>query len=258
VRVVRAGLLVTLCLALGACTGDAPPPDTTPSATAPPQTDRDRLAGLVASAKDRRYLATYTLQAPNRPDRIVTVAYGVDGSWVVSIPGGAWSGLADIAMFADPGGQRYECVIGWAVGAAGQRSDLVLHPGCTKIDTLAKTTDPSLHHVFFDSIDPLLDRGSALSVAATAALPDTTGSCFSVESTSAALAPPVLTGTYCYRADGILTGARVKVGTLTLASVADAPPSVAMPAPAVTATPLPLVAPSAPPVQSAAALPARS
>jgi hypothetical protein len=256
VRVVRAGLLLTLCVVLGACSGDPPPPDTTPSATAP-QTDRDRLAGLVAAAKDRRYLAAYTLRAPNRPDRTVTVAYGVDNSWVVSIPGGAWSGLADIAMFADPGGQRYECVIGWAVGAAGRRPDLDLRPGCTKIDTLAKATDPGLHHVFFDSTDPLLDRGSALSVAATAALPNTTGSCFSVESTSAALAPPVLTGTYCYRPDGILTGARLAIGTLTLGSVVDAPPSVAMPAPAVSASPLPLVAPSAPPPAPSAAPPAR-
>ena len=121
-------------------------------------------------------------------------------------------------------------------------------PGCVKVRRLNASTDPRVHHLFTDWIDPLVDRATALSVAAVAAPPETRGSCYSVESNSASLAPPVDPGIYCYESDGMLTAARVGFGTLALAgAVAPAPPSVAMPAPAVSREPLPLAAPPPPP-----------
>ena len=54
-------------------------------------------------------------------------------------------------------------------------------------------------------------------MAAAQLLPGARGACYSVESNSAALAPPVDPGIYCYAADGTLTAARVGFGTLTLA-----------------------------------------
>ena len=83
---------------LAACTSPLPepPPSTGP---APQPADRDRLAGLAAAAKDQRYVATYTLQAPDRPERTVTVAFGTDGTWVVAVPAGVLSGLADVAIY---------------------------------------------------------------------------------------------------------------------------------------------------------------
>src|SRR5262249_17344764 len=80
---------------------------------------------------------------------------------------------------------------------------------------------------------------TALSVAAVPLLPGAFGSCFSVESNSAALAPPVDPGVYCYRADGLLTAAKVSFGTLTLSgTVGAAPPPVTMPPPLAHRTPL--------------------
>jgi hypothetical protein len=235
-----------LALAVAGC-GGPPAPVPTNVPTGGP-TDRDRLAGLAAAAKDKRYVATYTLTVAKRADRTVTVAYGSDGSWVVAIPAGALGGLADIAVYSSTAG-LFQCALGPAAGTAGSRPDLgPITPGCVKMDSLGPTTDPKLEHVFTDWIDPLLDRATALSVASAPALPGAFGSCFSVESTSAALAPPLDPGVYCYRGDGILTAAQGSFGTLTLAgTVAAAPPSVTMPGPVVSRAPLPLTAPPAPP-----------
>jgi hypothetical protein len=85
-------------------------------------------------------------------------------------------------------------------------------------------------------------------VAATTALPDAQGRCYSVESNSAALAPPLDPGVYCYSAEGLLTAAKVGFGSLALAGpVAPAPPSVTMPAPLVDRAPVPVTAPAPPP-----------
>jgi hypothetical protein len=209
--------------------------------------DRDRLAGLAAAAKDSRYLARYTLSAPNRPERTVIVAFGTDGTWVVGIPGGALSGLADIAIYLSSAG-LHQCLLGPAEGTAGSRPDLgTLAPKCVVVPGLTAEADPRVHHVFTDWIDPLVDRASALSVEV-GRLDGAGGSCFSVESNSAALAPPVDPGIYCYASDGVLTGARVGFGTLLLTgTVADAPPSVAPPAEVVAGPPVPITAPPPPP-----------
>lgn len=235
---------VATMLALSACSGD-PPPDPSPPTAIGPQADRDLLAGMAAAAKDRRYVATYTLVTPRRADRTVTVAIGTDGTWVVAIPGGGLSGLADMAMYGNRT-ELYQCVLGATAGASA-RPDLTITAGCVKTK-LGTKTDPRVHHIFTDWIDPLIDRATALSVAATATLPGADGSCFSVQSNSAALAPPVDPGTYCYRGDGMLTAAKASFGTLMLAgAVADAPPSVTMPAAVVSRDPVPMTAPPAPP-----------
>lgn len=116
---------------------------------------------------------------------------------------------------------------------------------------LTTATDPLVQHIFTDWIDALVDRAAALSVASTT-LAGAAGSCFSVESNSAALAPPVDPGVYCYTDDGILSGARVGFGTLLLAgAVEGAPPSVAIPAPVMARPALPTGAPPPPPPTTA-------
>jgi hypothetical protein len=245
-------LMVALVFAMTGCSATRPDPDPTPSVGAARQADRDALAGLAAAAKDRRYVATYTLSAAKRPDRTVTVAMASDGSWVVAVPGGALDGLADVAVFRSRAG-LFQCSLGPATGSSGERPDLrPVDRGCVKVSRLTERTDPRVHHIFTDWIDALVDRATALSVSATDRLAEAEGQCFSVESTSAALAPPMDPGVYCYRADGLLTAARARFGTLRLAgAVGDAPSSVAMPAPRVDADPLPVQAP--PPPTTAAA-----
>jgi hypothetical protein len=237
--------VVALTPVVAAC-GPSAPVEPAPSIDTRPA-DRDRLAGLAAAAKDRRYVATYTLSTPERPDRTVTVAFGEDGTWIVAIPGGALSGLADIAIFGSDAG-LHQCLLGPAPGTAGTRPDLgPLAPACVAVAELAPIDDPRVQHVFTDWIDPLVDRSSALSVSATS-LPGVAGSCFRVESVAVALAPPLDPGVYCYADDVLLTGASVAFGTLVLAGVAEpAPPTVARPAPLVTGATVPVEAPPPPP-----------
>lgn len=239
---------VLVVLGLAGC-GSPAPLDPAPTIDTRPA-DRDRLAGLAAAAKDHRYVATYTLSTPQRPDRRVTAAFGLDGTWVVAVPGGALGGLADIAMYHS-GLDLHQCRLGPAAGTAGTRPDLEpITPSCVVVQSLAPAEDPRVHHVFTDWIDAFVDRATALSVAATT-LPGAAGTCFSVESTSAALAPPVDPGIYCYAEDGTLTAAQSGFGTLLLAGpVEPAPPSVALPAPVVSQGPLPTDAPP-PPASSA-------
>jgi len=78
----RSALL--LGIGLSGCTS---PPTTTGEpgvSTDPGQDVRDQLAGHAAAAKDRRYVATYSLTKEGHPDRTVTVALAADGSWVVA------------------------------------------------------------------------------------------------------------------------------------------------------------------------------
>jgi hypothetical protein len=236
-----------LLVALAACNSALPQATPTPTATSP-QPDRDHLAGLAAAAEGDAYVATYKLSVSGRPDRTVTVAIGTDGSWVVAIPASGLSGLADLAMFQSKDGE-FQCLLGPADGTEGSRPDLgSLNPGCAKVSTLTPANDPRVQHIFTDWLAALTDRSTALSVTQIPTPSGATGTCFSVESTSAALAPPVDPGTYCYDQDGVLTMAAVGFGTLHLvAPVAAAPPSVAMPAPVVNRTPIAMVAPSPPP-----------
>jgi hypothetical protein len=247
--------VVAAALALVTTACSSAPPDPQPSLTvdtAP--ADRDRLAGFGAAAKDQRYIASYTLSAADRPDRTVTVAIASDGTWVVGVPGGALSGLADIAIYRSMS-TLHQCLLGPADGTAGTRPDLgPLTPQCVPVDPLAATDDPRVQHIFTDWIDVLVDRASAISVAAST-LPNAAGACFSVESNATALAPPMDRGVYCYADDGILTGASASFGTLILTgTVSPAPVTIAMPAPiAPDAGPVPVTAPPPPPTPSPSA-----
>jgi hypothetical protein len=241
-------ILALACTALALAGCDAPGPDPGPQPTIETKlTDRDRLAGLAAAAKDSRYVGAYTWASADKPDRRVSVAFGSDGSWIVAVPGGALSGLADIAIYHSAAG-LFQCLLGSSATRGDDRPDLgPLNPACVAMPSLAAGNDPRVQHIFTDWIDPLVDRATALSVAATTNLPGATGTCFSVESNSAALAPPLDPGVYCYADNGILTGARVGFGTLILSgTVSPAPPSVALPAPVAAGSPLPTTAPPPP------------
>jgi hypothetical protein len=78
-----------------------------------------------------------------------------------------------------------------------------------------------------------------------------TGSCYSVETTTASVASPLDVGIYCYADDGTLTGARLSFGTLVLSGApAAAPPSITMPGPVTADPPLGMAAPPPPPTPS--------
>ncbi|HEX6873201.1 MAG TPA: hypothetical protein VF163_19060, partial [Micromonosporaceae bacterium] len=172
------------------------------------------------------------------------------------VPGGALSGLADIAIFKSAAG-LFQCSLGPAEGSAGLRPDLgPVRPGCVRVSKLTASIDPRVQHLFTDWIDSLVDRDTALSVAATGRFAGAAGTCYSVESISAAMAPPVDPGTYCYNRDGLLTAARVRFGTLVLTGApAPAPPAVAQPAATVSRPALPITAPPPPPPPSPSASP---
>jgi hypothetical protein len=243
-------LLISITLISSILCGCSSPPGTAgdpgPSTNADPDV-RDQLAAHAAAAKDRRYVATYTLVKEGRPDRTVTVAVATDGSWVVAVPGGLLGGLVNAAIFRSRDG-LFQCSLGPAANPPAWLDPELVAPGCVKVSRLRASTDPDVQHIFTDWIDPMIDRASAISVDNAKLLPGATGSCYSIEANSAALASPVDPGIYCYDTTGTLTAARSAFGTLALVGQpATAPPSVAMPAPVVDRAPLGLTAPEPPP-----------
>jgi hypothetical protein len=224
-------------VALAGCTTHPPVlPDQTPSeppVTAPAD-PWGQLAGRVAASRDARYVAAYTLATRGRPERRVTVTVAADASWLITIPGGALGGTADIAL-ANTAAGLYECAATGCVRVGPPDSPL---PG---------GYDPRVQHVFTDWLKVLTNRAVALSVEAAAPLPGSRGSCFSIEANSAALGAPVDPGVYCYDEKGTLTAAALGLGTLTLTSApAPAPPTVSLPGPVVSGGPLPMAAPPSP------------
>ncbi len=240
-----AAVLVT---GVAGCSGDPPVrPDQTPSARAAtaPADPWGQLAARVAAARDNRYVASYSLVSKGRAARTVSVTVATDGSWIVTVPGGALGGGADIAIAATHAG-LYQCRLGATAG-------------CVRVAAadgqVPAGNDPRLQHLFTDWLAVFLDREVAISVDTAAPLAGARGVCFSVERNSAALAPPVDPGIYCYDDKGTLTAAALGMGTLTLASApVPAPASVVLPGPVVPGAPLPTAAP--PPAPGAA--PSRS
>ncbi len=236
----RTALLALCAAALAGCTAQPPvlpdQPPATPGPTAP--TDPwGQLAGRVAAARDSRYAARYTLQSRGRPARTVTVTVATDGSWLVTIPGGALGGAADIAVATTRTG-LFECRLGPPTN-------------CFRLGnpdtTFPAATDPRVHHVFTDWLRALGNRDAAISVDSAAPLPGARGQCFSVEPNSAALASPVDPGVYCYNDKGTLTAAALTMGTLTLAAApAPAPATVVLPGPVVPGGALSTAAPPSP------------
>lgn len=189
-------------------------------------------------------VAFYTWRASNRPDRTVAVTLGGDGTWRVDVPGGAHGGAVDVAIAGTKDG-IYQCVL-----PASQPGS-----GCAKIappgGMPSASVDPKVEHVFTDWRDFFTDRRAPLSVASAKPPAGATGSCYSVELTSASLAAPVDTGIYCYRPDGTLTGAVTGFGTLVLAGdPSPPPPTVRLPGHVVATAPLTTAAPPPPPSAS--------
>lgn len=230
---------------VAACTDGTAPPTRPPATTAPPPPTtaaRGQLAGLAAAAEDYRFTALYTLATPGRTERTVVVTVAIDGSWRVDIPGGALGGTADVAVARNTGG-LFQCAL-----PSPQRP---AEAACVRVadadGRLPARVDPRVQHPFTDWIDVLTDRKAPLAVSPAPALPGTRGSCFVVESISTALVAPLDVGVYCFTKDGLLTGAKLGLGTLTLlGDPAAAPPSITLPGPVVAGQPLGMAAPPAP------------
>ena len=245
-RFVPAVLLAGL---LAACGDPAPAKEpVTPTSSAPAAPDggaaRIDLAARAALAQDHRFAALYTFDAKDgSPPRSVVATVAADGSWRVDVPGGALGGTADVAI-VQTGEGVFQCALPSAANPVS--------PGCARVADPGKRVpreyDPKVHRVFRQWLNVFTDRQAPLSVVPAAPLPGSQGSCFSIDSISASLKAPVDVGIYCYADNGLLTAVRVAFGTLTLASVAAAPPRMDLPGPVVGREPLGLDAPPPPPV----------
>jgi hypothetical protein len=239
-------VLVGALLMAGCGAGTPPEPDPTgPPPTQEPQA-RAQLAGLAAAAQDRTLAATYVLSVAGRPARTVAVWLAADGSWRVDIPGGALGGTADVSV-ARTGAGLFQCAL--PSGETAGASTCARIGGTTA--RLGAGVDPQVQHPFVDVRSVLTDPGAPLSVSTSAPLPGVTGSCYSVETTTASVVAPLDVGIYCYDTDGTLTGARLAYGTLLLAGPpVAAPAAVDLPGPVTPAPPLGM-ATSPPPSPSA-------
>jgi hypothetical protein len=217
----------------------SPPPTDAEQTTGPaqPGDPRTQLAARAAIAKDLRQTALYSLKAPDRPDRTVSVTLAADGGWRVDVTATALGGAVDISLVRT-GGVLYQCAL-----------PSVTRPqsGCVRLQKVAAGYDPKVQHVFTDWLEVFMDRQAALAVTAAATLPGVQGSCFSVDTSAVSVKPPVDPGIYCYADNGTLTGARTGVGTLVLAGApTPAPPSITLPGAVVPGQPLPNASPPAP------------
>ncbi|WP_433648662.1 hypothetical protein ACQP2C_16595 [Micromonospora zamorensis] len=214
-------LVIALPALLIACTS-AQPPSPTPTETGAVEVEaaREELAALAAAAQDRHLVAQYVYSRTGQPDRTIVFTSANDGSWRVDVPGGALGGAADVSMAATADG-LFQC----ALPSAGRPESA----SCVRLgdrdDAIPRRSDPRIQHPLTDWLDVLTDRRAPLAVAPASAPEGVTGTCYSVESTSASLNAPLDVGIYCYDRDGTPTGVRTGAGTLRLA----APPG---PAPA--------------------------
>lgn len=208
-----------------------------------PTDARMRLAAAAATASDLRMTAFYTVSTAGRPDRTLAVTIAQDGSWRVDIPGGALGGAVDVAMTQTDQG-FFQCVL---ASAAQPTAPYCVRLGDQGAD-VEPAVDPRLQHLFTDWPAVLADRRAPLAVSVADPLPGADGDCFSVESTTASLRPPLDVGIYCYRPDGALAGARLELGTILLAGQpGTAPPSITLPAPVTAGSALGTGSPPAPP-----------
>jgi len=250
-RVLPALAAALLTVGVSACGDSAPAvgPTPSPSSSVPPpdQDARVALAAVAALAEDHRFSATYTLETRGFAPRSVLATVANDGSWRVDIPAGALGGIADVSVAQLPAGV-FQCVIPSATNPVS--------PSCVRVAETGKRVprayDPKIQRVFRQWLPVFTDRQSALSVTAAQPLKGSSGSCFSIDTISASLSAPVDVGIYCYAADGLLTAARVKFGTLTIAGPAGAAPAtIDLPGPVTGGEPMGLDAPPPPPATEA-------
>ncbi|MFC3503259.1 hypothetical protein ACFOOK_20080 [Micromonospora krabiensis] len=242
-RLARGALALVLPALLAACTADqpaAPPPDD-PEPVAV-DAARDELAGLAAAAQDRHLTARYTLRQDGEADRAIVVTSANDGSWRVDVPGAALGGTVDISLAATSAG-LFQCALPSPARPEPATCVRVGDPD----DTLPRRLDPRVQHPFTDWLDVLTDSRAPLSVSPATPPQGASGSCYSVESTSASLNAPLGVGIYCFEQDGTPTAVRIDLGTLTLAGPpGPAPASVALAGPVVDGEPLGTAAPPSP------------
>jgi hypothetical protein len=241
--ILTAGLVVSALLS--GCGGGSTPAAATEASSAPakanPNDLRGQLASKAAAAKDRRYVAGYTMSRPKQPVRSVLVTIATDDTWRVDIQGGALGGTADVSIAGRPEGQ-YQCALGTA-------------PNCVRLAAAGKKlpaeNDPRIQYPFTGWLDVFIDRRVALSVVAAKPLEGQKGTCYAVDPAVTALQPPVDAGVYCFADDGTPTGVQVPWATLTMAADPQpAPPTVALPGPVTNGQPL-ATSPPPPPSPSA-------
>ncbi|GAA2882133.1 hypothetical protein Acy02nite_78630 [Actinoplanes cyaneus] len=226
---------VALALGLAGC-GDGGTPDAAPtpsasvsaSATGGSPDARVQLAGLAALAMDRRYAALYSFTGGDGVARNVVATVANDGTWRVDIASGALGGAADVSIVHNPNGV-YQCTL--------SMTSTPVTPGCVHVaakgEKVPSRFDPKVQRLFRQWLPVFTDRESALAVSAVQPLAGATGSCYSVDSTTASLDAPVDVGVYCYAPDGMLTAARVGFGVLKLVRQVAAPATVQFPGPEV-------------------------
>lgn len=249
-----AGALLGGVLLLAGCGGEAAPADpaATPTGsagatgtavpTAGDTSARMQLAGLAAAAEDRHLRANYTLSRAGQSPRTVVLTSATDGTWRVDIPGGALGGTADVAMAGTPDG-IFQCALPSATRPEPTTCVRVAAPD----KPVPASVDPRVQHVFTDWRTVLTDRQASLAVSTTRALPNSRGTCFSVDSTAASLSAPLDVGIYCFDTDGTLTAVRVAFGTLLLnGDPTTAPKTVSLPGPVVAGAALRTAAPPTP------------
>ncbi|MEV0899784.1 hypothetical protein [Actinoplanes sp. NPDC049802] len=254
-RLPSAFTIAVLVLGLAGCGGDSTPEaaseTVSPAASvAPPGPEaRDELAGLAAMAQDRRYAALYTFDVGDGNPRDVVASVADDGTWRVDIPLGALGGTAGVTIIKVAAGV-YQC--GLTTPARP------VSPTCVRVaergDKVPRRYDPKVQRLFRQWLTVFTDRKAPLVVSAVRPLAGAQGSCYAVDSVSAALDPPVDVGIYCYSPDGLLTAARVEYGVLKLVRQVDGPPTLQLPGPEVAGEPMGMASPP-PVVQPSAVAP---
>lgn len=256
----------------------------TPSSAKPigPVDAEGQLAGLAAAAHDRRYVAAYTISGAGGSGRSLLASLATDGTWQVNVDGGALDGDGNVAIVGLKTG-TYQCLLSGPAttaaiptpppvasltpspsGPAGASTSASSSPSpvrypapvCVKVAAagkpIPKKYDPVFEHIFTDWLAVMLDRTAPISVfpasfpasRAASRLAHSAGSCYSVESSSASLAPVIGSGIFCFTADGTLTAAKIRSGTLTISgSAVAAPPTTTLPAPISTGPAAPTKAP---------------
>lgn len=238
--------VVLLAAVLAGCSpSDAAPgtatgsPSAAPSAATPAPESRNELAGLAALALDRRYAALYTWESGGT-SREVVAAVAQDGTWRVDIPGGALGGTAGVTIIRLAAG-LYQCTLATPAQPVS--------PTCVRVaergDKVPRRYDPRVQRLFRQWLPVFTDRKAPLAVSVAQPLAGAQGTCYAVDSVTAALDQPVDVGIYCYSADGLLTAARVGFGVLKLVRHVEGPPSLQLPGPEVDGQPMGM---SAPPV----------
>ena len=254
-RVLPALAATLLTVGVAACGDPAPVAEPQPAAsvsTPPPDLDaRVALAARAALAEDHRFSAIYTLQTRDAEPRSVLATVANDGTWRVDVPSGALGGTADVSIAQNPAGV-FQCAIPSATNPVSPSCVRVAEPG----KRVPRPYDPKVQRIFRQWLPVFTDRQAALSVTAAQPLAGSSGSCFSIDTVSASLSAPVDVGIYCYADNGLLTAARVKFGTLTIAGApAAAPPTIDLPGPVTSGEPMGLDAPPPAPTTEPAAEP---